>query len=189
MVDPGTGHGQDRSRVPRAQAARGRRGSAHPGGRPARRPSLISNSAPPGGDTARVRCYAMAQHYLPQEGPGPDRTRHALMMNRYDADLTRDGRTWRISRLTIDNAWFRATRPSCFPATDLRTGRSHRGGALHLPSAGRHPGAAGPAHTAADADRARPTQGKPSLAGGCANPSKPSLHDPPGSVSRVQHPR
>ncbi|MDX3360813.1 nuclear transport factor 2 family protein [Streptomyces griseoaurantiacus] len=68
---------------------------------------VISNiRATVDGDTARVRCYAMAQHYLPQEGPGPDRTRHALMMNRYDADLTRDGRTWRISRLTIDNAWF-----------------------------------------------------------------------------------
>jgi FAD/FMN-containing dehydrogenase len=58
------------------------------------------------GDTAHVSCYAMAQHYLPREGPKPDRTRHALMMNRYDAELTRDGSTWRISRLTIDNAWF-----------------------------------------------------------------------------------
>ncbi|MFJ6392444.1 nuclear transport factor 2 family protein [Streptomyces sp. NPDC091972] len=58
------------------------------------------------GDHAQVKCYAMAQHYLPGEGPKPDRTRHALMMNRYDADLTRDGDTWRISRLTIDNAWF-----------------------------------------------------------------------------------
>lgn len=58
------------------------------------------------GDTAHVNCYAMAQHYLPGEGPKPERTRHALMMNRYDADLTRDGSTWRISRLTIDNAWF-----------------------------------------------------------------------------------
>ncbi|MCM3302264.1 nuclear transport factor 2 family protein [Streptomyces pseudogriseolus] len=58
------------------------------------------------GDTAHVNCYATAQHYLPQEGPKPDRTRHALMMNRYDADLTRDGNAWRISRLTIDNAWF-----------------------------------------------------------------------------------
>lgn len=58
------------------------------------------------GDTAHVNCYALAQHYLPQEGPKPDRTRHALMMNHYDADLRREGSTWRISRLTIDNAWF-----------------------------------------------------------------------------------
>ncbi|WP_221354329.1 FAD-binding protein [Streptomyces beigongshangae] len=68
---------------------------------------VISNiRATVDGDTAHVYCYAMAQHYLPQEGPKPDRTRHALMMNRYDADLTRDGSAWRISRLTIDNAWF-----------------------------------------------------------------------------------
>ncbi|WP_244790968.1 nuclear transport factor 2 family protein [Streptomyces sp. BJ20] len=68
---------------------------------------VISNiRATVDGDTAHVNCYAMAQHYLPQEGPEPDRTRHALMMNRYDADLTRDGSAWRISRLTIDNAWF-----------------------------------------------------------------------------------
>ncbi|MEU3854439.1 nuclear transport factor 2 family protein [Streptomyces sp. NPDC029554] len=68
---------------------------------------VISNiRASVDGDTAHVNCYAMAQHYLPHEGPKPDRTRHALMMNRYDADLTRDGSTWRISRLTIDNAWF-----------------------------------------------------------------------------------
>jgi hypothetical protein len=27
-------------------------------------------------------------------------------MNRYNAELVRDEDTWRISRLTIDNAWF-----------------------------------------------------------------------------------
>ncbi|WP_328583825.1 nuclear transport factor 2 family protein [Streptomyces sp. NBC_00370] len=58
------------------------------------------------GDSASVQCYAMAQHFPPGEGPKPDRTRHALMMNRYDADLVRDGETWRIRRLTIDSAWF-----------------------------------------------------------------------------------
>ncbi|WP_063790219.1 FAD-binding protein [Streptomyces sp. NRRL B-24085] len=68
---------------------------------------VISNvRASVDGDNAHVKCYATAQHYLPGEGPKPDRTRHALMMNRYDAELTRDGSTWRISRLTIDNAWF-----------------------------------------------------------------------------------
>jgi hypothetical protein len=58
------------------------------------------------GDTASVRCYAQANHYLPGEGPRPDRTRHALMMNRYTADMTRDGEHWRIRRLLIDCAWF-----------------------------------------------------------------------------------
>jgi SnoaL-like domain len=58
------------------------------------------------GDTAELRCYAQAQHFLPGEGPDPARTTHALMMNRYRAELTRDGQQWRISRLTIDNAWF-----------------------------------------------------------------------------------
>ncbi|MDO0925057.1 nuclear transport factor 2 family protein [Streptomyces sp. TG1A-8] len=58
------------------------------------------------GDAATLKCYAMAQHFLPGEGPKPDRTRQALMMNRYDADLVRDGEQWRISRLTIDSAWF-----------------------------------------------------------------------------------
>jgi hypothetical protein len=63
------------------------------------------------GDTATVRCYAQAQHYLPGEGPQPSRTRHALMMGRYDAELARDGERgdgqhWRIRRLLIDLAWF-----------------------------------------------------------------------------------
>jgi ketosteroid isomerase-like protein len=58
------------------------------------------------GDTATARCYAQANHYLPGEGPLPDRTRHALMMNRYTAEMTRDGERWRIRRLLIDCAWF-----------------------------------------------------------------------------------
>ena len=58
------------------------------------------------GDTATVKCYAMAQHFAPGDGPKPDRTRHALMMNRYDAEAVRDGETWRMSKLVIDNAWF-----------------------------------------------------------------------------------
>lgn len=58
------------------------------------------------GDSATLKAYVMAQHFMPGEGPRPDRTTHALFMNRYDADLVRDGDTWRFSRLTIDNAWF-----------------------------------------------------------------------------------
>jgi hypothetical protein len=58
------------------------------------------------GDTATARCYAQANHFLPGEGPNPDRTRHALMMNRYTAEMARDGERWRIRRLLIDCAWF-----------------------------------------------------------------------------------
>jgi hypothetical protein len=58
------------------------------------------------GDTATARCYAQAQHFLPGEGPNPVRTRHALMMNRYTAELVRDGQQWRIRHLGIDLAWF-----------------------------------------------------------------------------------
>ena len=58
------------------------------------------------GDTAAVRCYAQANHFLPGDGPRPHRTRHALMMNRYDAEMARDGERWRIRRLLIDCAWF-----------------------------------------------------------------------------------
>jgi hypothetical protein len=58
------------------------------------------------GEIATLKAYILAQHFLPGEGPRPDRARHALVMNRCDADLVRDGNTWRISRLTIDNIWF-----------------------------------------------------------------------------------
>jgi ketosteroid isomerase-like protein len=58
------------------------------------------------GDTAVVKAHLMAQHFLPGEGPRPDHTDHALLMNRVDADVVRDGDRWRLRRLTIDNAWF-----------------------------------------------------------------------------------
>jgi len=58
------------------------------------------------GDTAELRCYAQAMHFLPGEGPDPAKTRHALMMNRYTAQLVRDGDVWRIRHLSIDSAWF-----------------------------------------------------------------------------------
>jgi hypothetical protein len=58
------------------------------------------------GDGAVVRCYAQAQHFLPGEGPDPAKVRHALMMNRYDVWLRRDGSEWRIARLSIDLVWF-----------------------------------------------------------------------------------
>jgi hypothetical protein len=59
------------------------------------------------GDTAQAQCYAQAEHYPPTQGPDPDATAHALMMNYYNVTLVRDGDRWRIKHLTIDNLWFR----------------------------------------------------------------------------------
>jgi ketosteroid isomerase-like protein len=58
------------------------------------------------GDTATAHCYVEAQHFPAGDGPRPDRTTHALLMNRLDATLLRDGTNWRITHLTIDNLWF-----------------------------------------------------------------------------------
>ena len=41
-----------------------------------------------------------------EDGPRPDRTRHALMTKRHAAEMARDGERWRIRRLLIDCAWF-----------------------------------------------------------------------------------
>jgi hypothetical protein len=57
------------------------------------------------GDTARLNCYAMAQHYRPGEGPSRTTTDQVMMGNKYDAVLVRDGQTWRIKRLTIVTIW------------------------------------------------------------------------------------
>jgi hypothetical protein len=55
-------------------------------------------------DTARLHGYMMSQHFMPGDGPkrGSD---YALLMNRYDAELVRDGSKWRFKRIMIDNAW------------------------------------------------------------------------------------
>ncbi|MGH6657367.1 MAG: nuclear transport factor 2 family protein [Actinocrinis sp.] len=58
------------------------------------------------GDTAVLRCYAQTRHYPPGDGPRPDRTRNALMMNRYTAELVRCDGHWRIRHLVVDNLWF-----------------------------------------------------------------------------------
>jgi ketosteroid isomerase-like protein len=58
------------------------------------------------GDTATAYAHAQAQHFKPGSGSDPSVTRHALMMNRYTADLMRDDDRWLIRRLDIDNAWF-----------------------------------------------------------------------------------
>lgn len=56
------------------------------------------------GNSATLHAYVLAQHFSPGEGPRRD-TENALLMNRYDAELVRDGQRWRIKRVKIDNAW------------------------------------------------------------------------------------
>ena len=55
-------------------------------------------------DTATLHGFMMSQHFMPGNGSrrGSD---YALLMNRYDAELVRDGMRWRFRRVTIDNAW------------------------------------------------------------------------------------
>jgi hypothetical protein len=55
-------------------------------------------------DSATLYCYVMAQHFMPREGPRPG-TENALLMNRYDCELVRDGQKWRFKKMVIDNAW------------------------------------------------------------------------------------
>ena len=55
-------------------------------------------------DSATLYCYVMAQHFMPHEGARPG-SENALLMNRYDCELLRDGGKWRFRKMTIDNAW------------------------------------------------------------------------------------
>lgn len=56
------------------------------------------------GDTATMQANLMSQHFMPGDGPrsGSD---YALLMNRYEAELVRDGSKWRFKRIVVDNAW------------------------------------------------------------------------------------
>jgi|ERR1700730_3536192 len=56
------------------------------------------------GDSATLYAYLMAQHFMPREGSRRG-SENALLMNRYDCELVRDGQKWRFKRVTIDNAW------------------------------------------------------------------------------------
>lgn len=52
------------------------------------------------GDTARMEALVEAQH-VPQD----DHSRHYMMKNRYDVDLSRNGDVWVIQRVVVDNVW------------------------------------------------------------------------------------
>ena len=56
------------------------------------------------GDTATLYAYVMSQHFMPREGSRRG-SESALLMNRYDCKLVRDGPKWRLKNVTIDNAW------------------------------------------------------------------------------------
>src|SRR5215475_8562565 len=56
------------------------------------------------GDTATLYAYVMSQHFMPRQGSRRG-SENALLMNRYDCELRRDGQKWRCKRVTIDNAW------------------------------------------------------------------------------------
>jgi hypothetical protein len=56
------------------------------------------------GDSATLYAYVMSQHFMPREGSRRG-SENALLMNRYDCELVRDGEKWRFKCVTIDNAW------------------------------------------------------------------------------------
>ncbi|RSD11521.1 nuclear transport factor 2 family protein [Amycolatopsis eburnea] len=53
------------------------------------------------GDTAHLTALVEAQHLL-----SADHATHALLKNRYDTDLVRDGDRWVLRRVVIENAWY-----------------------------------------------------------------------------------
>lgn len=55
-------------------------------------------------DSATLSAYVMSQHFMPRDGSrrGAD---SALLMNRYECELTRDGLRWRLKKIVIDNSW------------------------------------------------------------------------------------
>lgn len=56
------------------------------------------------GDSATLSAFVMSQHFMPRQGSRRG-AENALLMNRYECDLVRDGEKWRFKRVTIDNAW------------------------------------------------------------------------------------
>ena len=56
------------------------------------------------GDSATLHGYVMAQHFMPRQGCRRG-SENALLMNRYNCELVRDGQKWRFKNILIDNAW------------------------------------------------------------------------------------
>ena len=55
-------------------------------------------------DSATLTAFIMSQHFMPREGAKRG-AENALLMNRYDCELVRDGQKWRFKRITVSNAW------------------------------------------------------------------------------------
>jgi len=55
-------------------------------------------------DSAALSAYLMSQYFMPRQGCRRG-AENALLMNRYDCELVRDGEKWRFKRVTIDTAW------------------------------------------------------------------------------------
>jgi SnoaL-like domain len=57
------------------------------------------------GDGWVIEAYALAQHYLPGEGPDSTRTRHVLMGNTWTFDVRSTPVGPRVARFTMDSRW------------------------------------------------------------------------------------
>jgi hypothetical protein len=55
-------------------------------------------------DSATLSAFVMSQHFMPREGCRRG-SENALLMNRYDCEVVRDGQKWRLKSIVIDNAW------------------------------------------------------------------------------------
>src|SRR6476660_383954 len=55
-------------------------------------------------DSATLSAFVMSQHFMPREGCRRG-SENALLMNRYDCEVVRDGQKWKLKNSVIDNAW------------------------------------------------------------------------------------
>jgi hypothetical protein len=57
------------------------------------------------GDGWLIEAYALAQHFLPGEGPDSTATRHALMGNTWTFEIRQTAEGPRVARFTMDCRW------------------------------------------------------------------------------------
>lgn len=79
------------------------------------------------GDTAKLKASMLSQHFLPGDGPRLG-SENALLMNRYEADLIRDGAHWRFRRVSIDNVWAEGDPTIIMAMATLKASRSQSKG-------------------------------------------------------------
>jgi hypothetical protein len=67
---------------------------------------MVSNVTYRGlGDDWVIEAYALAQHYLPGQGPDSTSTRHVLMGNTWTLQVRRTPEGLRVARFTMDWRW------------------------------------------------------------------------------------